>query len=166
MFSISVPSLRELGHDRILLLDHFRNLLARQHSSVPFTLSTEALERWLSYDFPGNVRELKNIVIRLSAKYAGHELDTEEIDAEFDLEPDTEGTDLTAAQSLSDLARKRLQKEKNFNLDDMLRETEQAFVEAALALAHGNVSNAAKLLGINRTTLYSRMDVFGKAVSK
>ena len=48
----------------------------------------------------------------------------------------------------------------------MLRETEQAFVEAALALAHGNVSNAAKLLGINRTTLYSRMDVFGKAVSK
>ena len=166
VFSISVPSLRELGHDRILLLDHFRNLLARQHSSVPFTLSTEALERWLSYDFPGNVRELKNIVIRLSAKYAGHELDTEEIDAEFDLEPDTEGTDLTAAQSLSDLARKRLQKEKNFNLDDMLRETEQAFVEAALALAHGNVSNAAKLLGINRTTLYSRMDVFGKAVSK
>ena len=70
------------------------------------------------------------------------------------------------AQTLAELARKRLQKEKDFNLDDMLRETEQAYVEAALALAHGNVSNAAKLLGINRTTLYSRMDVFGKAVSK
>ena len=166
VFSISVPPLRELGSDRILLLDHFRNLFARQHDSVPFTLSATALERWLSYDFPGNVRELKNVVIRLSAKYAGHELESEEIEAEFDLEPDTDRSNGSEPQSIMDAAKKRLQKEKNFNLDDMLRETEQAYVEAALALAHGNVSNAAKLLGINRTTLYSRMDVFGKAVSK
>ena len=166
VFSIIVPSLRELGSDRILLLDHFRNLFARQHSSVPFTLSPSASARWLSYDFPGNVRELKNIVIRLSAKYAGHELESEEIEAEFDLEPDAERSNGSEPQSLMDVAKKRLQKEKNFNLDDMLRETEQAYIEAALALAHGNVSNAAKLLGINRTTLYSRMDVFGKAVSK
>ena len=166
VFSISVPPLRELGSDRILLLDHFRNLFARQHASVPFTLSAAGLERWLAYDFPGNVRELKNIVIRLSAKYAGHELEAEEIEAEFDLEPDAERSNGSEPQSLMDVAKKRLQKEKNFNLDDMLRETEQAFVEAALALAHGNVSNAAKLLGVNRTTLYSRMDVFGKAVTK
>lgn len=166
VFSISVPPLRELGNDRILLLDHFRNLFAHQHSSVPFSLSAEALARWLCYDFPGNVRELKNIVIRLSAKYAGHELESEEIEAEFDLEPDADRAHGGEPQSLLDVAKRRLQVEKNFNLDDSLRETEQAFVEAALALAHGNVSSAAKLLGINRTTLYSRMDVFGKAVSK
>ena len=166
VFSISVPPLRELGNDRILLLDHFRNLFARQHASVPFSLSAAALRRWLSYDFPGNVRELKNIVIRLSAKYAGHELESEEIEAEFDLVPDADRAHGSETQSLLEQAKRRLQKEKNFNLDDSLRETEQAFVEAALALAHGNVSNAATLLGINRTTLYSRMDVFGKAVSK
>ena len=111
------------------------------------------------------MRELKNIVIRLSAKYAGHELEPADIEAEFDLEPDADRAGIEPP-SLADLARSRLQKEKHFNLDDMLRETEQAFVEAALSLAHGNVSNAAKLLGINRTTLYSRMDVFGKVPPK
>ena len=166
VFSISVPPLRELGNDRVLLLDHFRNLFARQHASIPFSLSAEALGRWLIYAFPGNVRELKNIVIRLSAKYAGHELESEEIEAEFDLQPDADRAISDEVQTPGELAKKRLQKEKNFNLDDMLRETEQAYVEAALALAHGNVSNAAKLLGINRTTLYSRMDVFEKAVAK
>ena len=44
-----------------------------------------------------------------------------------------------------------------FSLDQALRAWERAYVDAALKLTHGNVSQAAKLLGINRTTLYSRM---------
>ena len=166
VFSISVPPLRDLGHDKVLLLDHFRNLFAKQHGSVPFTLNAAALVRWVDYDFPGNVRELKNIIIRLSAKHAGHPLDVRQIEAEFDLEPDLDNAATTEPKSLADTAKQRLLTERNFNLDEMLRETEQAFVEAALAIAQGNVSHAAKLLGINRTTLYSRMDVYGKVVPK
>jgi DNA-binding NtrC family response regulator len=45
-----------------------------------------------------------------------------------------------------------------FNLDETLRAWERAYIEAALKLTHGNVSQAAKLLGVNRTTLYSRMN--------
>ena len=166
VFSISVPPLRDLGNDKIQLLNYFRNLFAKQHNSVAFSLTEAAKERWASYDFPGNVRELKNIVIRLSAKHAGHTLDVAEIENEFDLEPDANGSAAHDTRTPIDIAKSRLQRDKTFNLDDLLRETEQAYMEAAMALAHGNVSQAAKLLGVNRTTLYSRMEVYGKAPTK
>ncbi|MCK5715503.1 MAG: helix-turn-helix domain-containing protein, partial [Nitrosomonadaceae bacterium] len=51
---------------------------------------------------------------------------------------------------------------QNFSLDHTLKQWEQCYVEAALKLTHGNVSQAAKLLGVNRTTLYSRMEAAEK----
>ena len=45
----------------------------------------------------------------------------------------------------------------SFNLDETLKAWERGYIEAALRLTRGNVSQAAKLLGVNRTTLYSRM---------
>jgi two-component system nitrogen regulation response regulator GlnG len=44
----------------------------------------------------------------------------------------------------------------------MLNKTERAYIDAALKLVNGNVSQAARLLGINRTTLYNRMESFSK----
>ena len=166
MFSISVPPLRDLGNDKIQLLNYFRNLFAQQHNSVAFSLTDAAKERWLVYDFPGNVRELKNVVIRLSAKHAGHTLDVADIENEFDLEPDANPNGAADTRSPIDIAKSRLQKDKAFNLDELMKETEQSYMEAAMILAHGNVSQAAKMLGVNRTTLYSRMEVYGKAPIK
>ena len=54
-------------------------------------------------------------------------------------------------------ARKHLQTKKGFLLDEALRDLERSYVEAALDITRGNLSQAAKLLGIHRTTLYSRM---------
>ena len=166
VFSISVPPLRDLGNDKIQLLNYFRNLFAQQHNSVAFSLTDAAKERWLVYDFPGNVRELKNVVIRLSAKHAGHTLDVADIENEFDLEPDANPNGAADTRSPIDIAKSRLQKDKAFNLDELMKETEQSYMEAAMILAHGNVSQAAKMLGVNRTTLYSRMEVYGKAPIK
>ena len=50
-----------------------------------------------------------------------------------------------------------LQFSGSFNLDQMLKTWESRYIEAALRLSRGNVSQAAKLLGINRTTLYGRL---------
>jgi DNA-binding NtrC family response regulator len=50
-----------------------------------------------------------------------------------------------------------LQTQKGFLLDEALRDLERSYVEAALDITRGNLSQAAKLLGIHRTTLYSRM---------
>ena len=54
----------------------------------------------------------------------------------------------------------RLQQDKNFQLDQLLKELERSYVEAALELTHGNLSKAARMLGIHRTTLYSRMQSY------
>jgi DNA-binding NtrC family response regulator len=115
----------------------------------------------MQYGFPGNVRELRNIVIRLTTKYAGQSVNGEQLLAELDWEePVTAQPGVAQTQdfkSTVEAARKHLQGHKNFNLDDALRELEKSYVEAALDITRGNLSQAAKLLGIHRTTLYSRM---------
>jgi DNA-binding NtrC family response regulator len=120
----------------------------------------------MQYGYPGNVRELRNIVIRLTTKYAGQTVNSEQLLAEFDWEEPVTQPSVAQAQdfkSTVDAARKHLQVHKNFNLDDALRELEKSYVEAALDITHGNLSQAAKLLGIHRTTLYSRMQSYGAA---
>ena len=60
-------------------------------------------------------------------------------------------------------AKQHLQAQRNFSLDQTLQRCERSYVEAALALTNGNLSQAAKLLGIHRTTLYSRMQNYSPA---
>jgi DNA-binding NtrC family response regulator len=54
-------------------------------------------------------------------------------------------------------AKRQLQMQRNFSLDDTLQRLERSYIDAALALTNGNLSQAAKLLGVHRTTLYSRI---------
>ena len=61
-------------------------------------------------------------------------------------------------------AKKILEGRRSLDLDSELRQWERCYVEAALEITHGNLSQAAKLLGIHRTTLYSRMQNYGDAV--
>lgn len=170
VFTVDVPPLRDLGDDRIVLLDHFRAAYARQAKTEPFTLENEARQLWLEYSFPGNVRELRNIVIRLTTKYAGLLVDSNQLQAELDLESidvDLPGIAAVADyKSLLETARRQLQRQKNFNLDFTLQQWERGYVEAAMLVTQGNLTRAAKLLGIHRTTLYSRMQNYATAATE
>jgi len=158
VFTLSVPPLREMGDDRLLLLEHFRRFYAEQSGVAPFGLDKDAERRWLAYPFPGNVRELRNIVIRLTARHAGRQLTAEDLEPEFDLESGrgTEG-DPGEGDAMA-RAIDHLERSRGVQLDRILQSVERSYIEAALRLTRGNVSQAARLLGVNRTTLYSRMN--------
>ena len=167
VFTIDVPPLRDLGEDKRMLLDYFREFYSRQAACKPFDLDARALTLWLEYSFPGNVRELRNIVIRLITKHAGQAVNGEQLQVELDMESmELELPGLPVGQdfkSILESAKKHLQLQKNFNLDLTMQQWEKGYVEAALLITQGNLSQAAKLLGIHRTTLYSRMQNYGTA---
>jgi DNA-binding NtrC family response regulator len=160
VLSLQVPPLRELERDKLALLEHFRQLYARQSGVPPFTLDETAQAHWLRYAFPGNVRELRNIVIRLTTKYGGQRLSAAELEPELDLEAPQPAPG--AAGATVELALRQLERAGSFNLDETLKAWERGYIAAALRLTRGNVSQAAKLLGVNRTTLYSRMETEGE----
>ena len=164
VFTIEVPPLRDMEEDKLLLLEHFSKFYAEQAKLAPFSLNESAVAAWREYRFPGNVRELRNIVIRLTTKHAGQKLSVQELEPEFDLDSvsDSKSEFPSGTADLVEQARRHLERERNFNLDNMLKAWEQGYVEAAMKLTRGNVSQAAKLLGVNRTTLYSRMESLQK----
>jgi DNA-binding NtrC family response regulator len=161
VFAVKVPPLRDLGEDSLILLEHFNSFYARETGQEAFKLDEKAKKHWLTYHFPGNVRELRNIIIRLIAKYAGQTVNEIQLSAEFDLSSQNE-IDTQPAMANGDLsgyALQDLQNRVNVSLDQVLKQWEKAYVDAAMRMTHGNLSQAAKLLGINRTTLYSRIQL-------
>jgi two-component system nitrogen regulation response regulator GlnG len=160
VFALLVPPLREMGDDRTRLLDYYRALYAAKNASQAFEFDAAARARWLAYPFPGNVRELKNIVIRLTTKYAGYTVGEQELEAEFAPAGEAGRADPLAK------ARAELLSGKPFSLDAVLKGVEQAYLDAAIEIAHGNMSQAAKLLGVSRSTLYGRLEAAGRSGAK
>ena len=157
VFSVRVPALRDLGDDKRLLLEHFRRLYAPAAGAGEFTFDAPAMRLWLDYPFPGNVRELRNIVIRLVTKYPGTAIGIAALEQELDSGVTLALAAEQAPDTLEAGAIEELGRSGDFSLDARLNAWERAYVAAAIKLANGNVSQAARLLGLNRTTLYSRM---------
>ena len=158
VFTLAVPPLRDMERDKLLLLEHFRRFYAEQSGVQPFSLDDAAERRWLAYPFPGNVRELRNIVIRLTTKHAGRALPASDLEPEFDLSSTPPADSSPGDGDVLAQALRHLERSRGVHLDEMLQSLERGYIEAALKLTRGNVSQAAKLLGVNRTTLYSRMN--------
>ena len=159
ILNVNMPPLRERNEDCFLLLDHFVSTYA--DSVAPFELDDDARKLWASYAFPGNVRELRNIVIRLGTKFPGEKITSDVLEDE--LETQLSANDLSeASQVLSDEFIKQKLNSGEFSLDDLLTEVESRCIRIALEINNNKVSRAADALHVNRTTLYSRVQKLGK----
>lgn len=138
---IPLPPLRERTGDIPLLLTHFIDFYARKYGLPKRKITLDALARLGAYRWPGNVRELRHAVERAMIMGNGEQLQAKELlfgmDADLDAAPAHEGDAL--------------------NLDKV----EQLTIEKALRKHSGNISHAAKELGITRTSLYRRMEKYG-----
>ena len=158
ILNIQLPPLNIRGDDVFLLLNTFIESYADTVS--PFVLDDGARELWQQYDYPGNVRELRNIVIRLGTKYPGQSVNKIQLSAE--LETQLSATALAEnATSVSDEKIAEEIRADEFDLDKLLGEIESRSIRIALEMNDNNVSKAAKALRINRTTLYSRVQKLG-----
>lgn len=159
ILNVNLPPLRERNGDSFLLLDHFLSTYA--DSVAPFELDEEARILWSGYAFPGNIRELRNIVIRLGTKFPGEVISSKVLENE--LETQLSASELSeASHVLSDEFIKQQLISGEFSLDELLSEVESRCIRIALEINNNKVSKAADALQVNRTTLYSRVQKLGK----
>ena len=143
VFPIHLPPLRERLEDLPALVTHLAGRV-RPRDAVTFTEA--ALNALASYTWPGNVRELANLVERLSI------LSAPVVDAPA-VRQVLRGAGASAAPTVAPAAGR--------SLSDALDEYERALITGALAQAHGNMAEAARMLQTDRANLYRRMRRLG-----
>jgi DNA-binding NtrC family response regulator len=135
VFELVVPPLRERGADIQMLVEHFLGVFKRKHGRPELKLAPEARQKLLAYQWPGNVRQLRNVI------------DSAVIMAESDLIL-AEDLGLTAAQP---------DRMETLRIDHW----ERKLIIEALQRTDGSVPQAATLLGLSRATLYRKIDDYG-----
>ena len=163
VFPIYIPRLRSRRDDIPLLVDKFFVKYTELHGKRPAGFTVEAMEALLVYDWPGNIRELENVIERsIILATDGELIDTNHLFNRSEhmtgdvLTVQGEG-DLSLASSLDlgwdELARRVLQSGQQQPVQDF----ERALVHAAIEKTNGNVSSAATILGITRGQLDYRL---------
>ena len=140
---IRIPPLRERDIDIDLLVDHFNRRLALRHAVAPRRLNPDVMAVLRAYSWPGNVREMRNIIENLLLTSRDEEVGLDELPAELLAE--------TASVGMA---------EPELLQATSLEETERAAIARAVHGAHGNLAQAARSLGVSRSTLYRKLEIY------
>jgi DNA-binding NtrC family response regulator len=139
VLSLRIPALRERRQDIPLLIGHFMERMAR-NSGQEKILSDEALKAMLAYDWPGNVRELENCLERTCAFTSGPLIHTTDLPREIAKLPASDLLPTNGHRKIVPMA-----------------ELERQTILGAIAELNGDKLQAARLLGIGKTTLYRKL---------
>jgi DNA-binding NtrC family response regulator len=135
VFCIDLPPLRDRREDIPLLVNHFLNKFCMATSRPVPQITTEALDLLMRHEWPGNVRELENAVERALVVGRSNEIRPADFSFQFEAAPPAAGK----------------------TLDDI----ERAHIERILRETQHNLSRAARILDIDRTTLYNKLRRYG-----
>jgi two-component system response regulator HydG len=135
VFELELPPLRERGEDLERLLDHFFDHYRKRHGRPQLKLSAAARDRLLSYDWPGNVRQLRNVMDSAVLLANGEMIESDDLG----LRSVPTGDRPTTLR---------------------IADWERMLILDALAKTRGKVPEAARLLGIGRATLYRKIDEY------
>ncbi|MEL6367233.1 MAG: sigma-54 dependent transcriptional regulator [Pseudomonadota bacterium] len=156
---LNITPLRERREDVLPLLDEMVHRCLRKHG-IGVSFADDAIDALRDYDWPGNVRELANLVERLIVVRPHATVRRADLPAEISgLDP----CDLSAAEtddvySLGDMNTAVIDlPEDGLSLREHIESIERTLIEEALAMSDGVVSKAAKLLGLQRTTLVEKI---------
>jgi sigma-54 dependent transcriptional regulator, acetoin dehydrogenase operon transcriptional activator AcoR len=143
---VRIPPLRERGDDILLLAERFATAAADKLGRVAVTFSTDAAALMMAYRWPGNVRELRNVVETTVALVESGLIEVDDLPDE--VQTVTPGSDRTNDEQLPPVA-------------GDLREAERQAILTQVRACDGNLTQAARRLGIARSTLYLRLAKYG-----
>ncbi len=141
---IHVPPLRDREGDIQLLIQHFLKQHCNKKNIPPKQMSKAAIESLEHYDWPGNVRELENVIERLVILTDSDEIQLHDLPKRMQTAPQVATTNIELGQD-------------GINLKETLEDLENKLIIDALQRSGGVKNKAAKLLGLNRTTLIEKM---------
>lgn len=137
---IELPPLRMRQEDIPLLIEHFLRVFEKEHGRPRLQLTPQALQKLVEYPWPGNVRQLRNVIENLVLFARGETIDVQDLPSEF-LAPPKDPITLDLGMPLDLLERKA--------------------IERTLIATGGNRSRAAEMLGISRRTLLRKIKELG-----
>ncbi len=140
VFRIDVPALAERGDDVVMLAWHFLGVVQKSLRKGPLELTAEAERLLLGYSWPGNVRELRNVIERAAIVCHGGVIEPNCLPVELQANSFVRSQGTVAAGTLPPLA-----------------QVEQHYIDYVMEQVEGNLSEAARILGIARNTLKSRL---------
>ena len=152
VFPIVLPPLRDRGDDLILLASHFLEKFATLNRSTPKELSVEASAALLAYRWPGNIRELQNVLERAAIVAAAQSITIADLDFGRRGPGGPAVRESQPAASASPSAG---------SLRARLLDEERRSIQGAIDSSGGNIASAARALGVNRSTLYFRIKKHG-----
>lgn len=146
--AINLPGLRERKEDIPLLVKHFVDIVCKDNDRNVLQITPQAMDLLEKYDYPGNIRELRNTVERMVVLARGDTLDTADLPPQIRDHKD----------NVQVLAKPSAATEESVKLD--LGGNERKLIEQALISAKGNRTRAAEILGISRRTLHRRLNEY------